>query len=1179
MPEQIVSGATAGDSGGVARPKIYLSVFNGGNTSFSFSEAYQLPSTLSVSFYFGGPKVVVAGAGNQAALGTPFTKNTAQLISCVGFDPVAVGRSYVFKPFSNAGANLNFSFADPYTTPYPTYPPYAPFFFGGQLVVAKISAGFSTKVGSPLVQNRLKIALRDDIDGISPALVFGRSRISTPLSADFVFSDAYTPTTAINTPFYFGGQIVVSTTSVSKTRLGVASLKTSVAIYPEGIDSAAPPRATLKFSWQSGGAVNFLFVNQYSPPLGANTSFEFPFVSFEGVARVSASARIQAQAAQFSGTALASASASAFLRPDTKLVGAASASTTVTADLKTFAPIRVTGFTQSEFGSAFIDYEIRTLIVAAISPAEAYGPPTVWYRVREVAPQSILSYQFPFQQYGSATVTFYQRVLFPQGVSVGGIGQPIVKSDIQEILAESFTDFAAGIPAAYLRNSYIRFTNGLREDDYGLPHVYNLVQHISHYTPEADYADITYLSGELVHLKYGEPYVENFNKQISAFGVYRTRFGSAAEVLNKAVVVTAQGDEASLYGNALVAYRIRSLFVDGFDALYPSRWVIAYNRAALVNPLGVDHADVGSPVVIDTTQWVRGQDIYNEMSLYGAPFVSFRVRYVDLNTLSGAAYGGGIEPSDIGSPVFRLATQYITPIAPDGDITLDQMKSPLGGIGVPFVEETFSVLRVRQIFSEDFGFGSVANKTPQIFLTSPDTTLALGEPFVSYRVRTLDLHRQGIAREAAFLIQPPWVLNVGRRTRFISLELPSNGISPPTIVDKHVVYTDYPQGIPRKVIDLFQRGLEPIECTLGGQVCSWSQNAVVSNFNKEINPLGWKETFGTATVSNNGVFPVWAYPSSLYGFGVPSFSTYPPQPRRLVPSSISSYLLLGEPTFSPIYVFCNKEPVGVYQYSSVTNTFSHEIGPGPYMGRPDAVLKNRIIVHTDPYAGGEDPPASFLRHKIELRDRYISVNSISPEYTGYPEVLPYTVYVYAISWNSEIYGNTRVEINPDVPPVNKTVALTGWTSPRFGTTNIENFHRHLLVSGWLSYADRNPEPAVNPNSSAGPFPYVPRGYTEVYFPPRGPKPTGWDSLASGTGMVAYRIRHVTPEGWDSFTLTYSIGTFQQRFKIRHLNFKLTSKGDEMTALGSPAVKNSQSRVYPFQIAPPRCGVSHSLTVH
>lgn len=1186
MPDQTVSGVTAGDSGGLGRPKTYLATYSAGNLSFDFTASYELPTTLSVAFYFGGQQVISGGAGDQSKLGQVVVANAAQSFAPVGFDSLTFSRLFVWSGAANVGVGVDFEFTESYTPPYP---PYAPFSFGGQIVLASVSLGVQTSFGVPTADSRLRIELRDEIDGIPPQLTFGRARVSPQPGLDFLFVDAYTPTSAINTPFYFGGQVVVSTRGHDSSRFGTAKFDAPVTVAPQGFDSSVFGRASLRMDGQNGVGVDFLFTDPYTAPVATDVPFIFPFVSLEGIARISVSAQVRAESAQLSGTAIVDATATAFLKPSAELAAVASVSASATGELTTVEPIRVSGFSSSVFGAAFIDYEIRTITLLPEASFDEYGTATVWYRVREIAPTGFLNYQFPFQQYGTATVTYYERFLSPAGFDFSGVGVPTLGSNTQVIIPTTPIVGEFGSPIVDLFTRYISFTIGLYEGEFNVPRIYNSAQYVQHYTPEQDYVEFTYLLGDLVHLQYGEPYVENRNKTISAVGEYRTRFGNAAEVLNKAVVLRAQGDDLSLFGRGLVAYRIREVAAEGFDTLFPPRWVNIYNRSAVISVPGSDYLRIDAPVVFSNTQWIRGQDIYNDLSLYGTPFVAFRVRYLDLNTLGGGAYNGGIQPEEPGRPALALATQYITPIAPIGDVTLDQMRSPLGGVGVPFVEEKFSILAVRQIFDEEFGTATVTNDTAQLFLDGPDSQLAVGEPFVAYRVRTIDLHREGIPRIQTFPLQPPWVMSVERGIRYISLDRPSNGIPPPRITDRHIVYTDYPQVNPPRVISLLGGGIQPVPL---------SEGAVVTNFNKTIAPDGWLGVFGTVNISNNGIFPLWDYPSSYYGFGTPALSGRPPRSQEIrlwrtdpVIGDRQSLSIVewefGQARLSPWYIICQEDigsfrPLGVNQYDESTNSYYIQEGPGPYFGAPKVTLQYRqvAVFHT---VGGPNPSRAAGERfgdpvKIELKDRYLYPEGIEPSYVAYPEVFPQTLYIFSVDWDSNVFGDTTIEVDPVEEPPFKTVAPAGWRSPEFGVTQIENFHRYVTPAGWDSFTDRGLQPHVNLNSPAGPFPYAPRGYTDVYFYPRGPRPTGWDSALYGNGMVAYRIRHVTPEGWDSFTMTYSIGAFDQRFRVRHLNFKARPTGAEMTGWGEPAVRNAQLRVYPFQIAPPRCGVSHDLTV-
>lgn len=1198
MPDQTVSGVTAGDSGGLGRPTTFLSSYNGGSLSLDFTAPYTLPSTLSVAFYFGGQQVITAGAGSQGAHGTGAVTNAALSFAPTGFDSLQFSRTTVYTSAENNGAAVDFLFTESYTPPYP---PYAPFSFGGQIVIAKIGAGVQTTFGKPSLDSRLRIALRDDVDGISPQLAFGRARVSPELGLDFLFVDAYTPTTALNTPFYFGGQVIVSTRGADSSRFGTPSFDAPATVAPVGFNSNIFSRTGLRFEGANGVGVDFLFTDPYTPPPATDVPFIFPFVSLEGIARISVSAQVQAQAAQLSGSAVATTTASAFLKPSAELAGTASISASGSAELTNVEPVVVSGINANVFGVPLVADAIRTISVPAEAPSTEWGVPIVGPAVRVIAPVGFLNYQPPVQlQYGTATVTFSERTIFPEGYDALAFELPDVARNELIIGSIPFVDSQFGATSVGLYTRSIRILDGIYEFVGNPVQIYNLTQYLQHFTPWEDYTETTVISGRLIHLQYGEPNVVNRNKTVSPEGLYRTRIGTDVTIRNNAQIVWPQVGDVSLYGDCTVTHGIRTIEVLRFDRSI-ERYLdaIVYNRSFEIKPLGTDYLGIGAPAVIDTTQWIRGRDTYDPVFPFGTPFVAFRIRYLGLDADQNSTLGDGIGPGDVGEHSLFLNPQYITPIAPTSDLSIDQMRSPIGGVGYPYVREEFSIIRCLDIYGQAFGQASVVNNTPQLFTGTTAPLLEVGTPTIWYRVRTLDLHREGIPRTQTFAIQPPWVIHVGFKLKRISLNLPSNGIAPPRITDLHIVYTDIPRVNPPQKIDLIGQGVEPYGCISSGAVCYWGSNTEVRNVHQTIAVEGWKGEFGSANVSNNGIFTLWDYPSSHYGFGTPTITGRPAFSQAIYlwltnsttgardPLSIVEWGF-GQHRLSPQYIFCDRppiQPLGAMQYDPDTNSYFTDTPtasrPLPFFGGDTRVtLQYRRVTQVDPYASGTDDHDE-IRHKIELKDRQLFVDGIEPGYVNYPEVFPQTLYIYPVDWVSHAFGLTDVYTDPYVEPLIRTISVAGQQSFAFGEeTQIENFHRYLTPPGWLSFENRSVLPLVpNLDSLAGPFPYAPRGFTDVYSPPRGPRPPGWDSALYGTAMVAYRIRTLAPEGFESFTMGYSIGTFDQRMRIRHLNFKIEVEGAEMTGYGEPVVRNAQLRLYPFQIAPPRCGVSHDASVH
>ena len=237
---------------------------------FAFEHAYEKPSTSNVAFTFGGvPLTTGVGVGDAALFGSPGIRNAAASVGPVGFDSQVCGRITAWRYTVNAGATVDFPFTETYAGSSPFN---VPFGFGGQIVVAGVTAGAQGAFG---VIKDITTALQARPVGI-PAGDAGRARVGSSGGVDFSFVDGYARPPTENAPFYFGSGLAVAPSAGLQSSFGVTGVRNAAAsLTPSNFGEAALGRPAAFFAGQNGAGVDFVFAQSYSSAAPLNVPFYF----------------------------------------------------------------------------------------------------------------------------------------------------------------------------------------------------------------------------------------------------------------------------------------------------------------------------------------------------------------------------------------------------------------------------------------------------------------------------------------------------------------------------------------------------------------------------------------------------------------------------------------------------------------------------------------------------------------------------------------------------------------------------------------------------------------------------------------------------------------------------------------------------------------------------------------
>lgn len=295
-----------------------------------------------------------------------------------------------------------------------------------------------------------------------------------------------------------------------------------------------------------------------------------------------------------------------------------------------FGPHNIAGFYQ--------------VIDQPIFGSEVFGAHFITYRVRFVYPAFLIS-----DTYGTPLVG---RNIIVSPLGFGGETFPTTHT-IEPYVDRVFLNTGSTDQAAYgianLRNQrdFLYHTSaGAPSSQFSVPIIYNKRQQIT----ALPYLDT---SGETA--EYGTPTIINRNRVLTTFGHQSSRFSYfAANVYNNARAISPTGLD-TLWGTALVAYRIRNVYMEGLDSSYVTPTAIVHNSARVLHPSGFRNDVVGSAATTNLNRTI-GQFFPYEGPSFGTAFIAYRIRYLgpfSLNDIPAAF------------PELRLDPFPITPVGID----------------------------------------------------------------------------------------------------------------------------------------------------------------------------------------------------------------------------------------------------------------------------------------------------------------------------------------------------------------------------------------------------------------------------------------------------------------------------------------------------------------------------------
>lgn len=1175
-----------------------------------------------------GLPVTGVTAGLNTSYGFPTVENVTDSFAPIGWESSRVSFQHFIYFDGQTGFGVNFSFEYPYGAPLPQN---VPFVFGGYLNSTGQTAGDQSAIGYPRIGNAARVV---EPPGWESPYVSRIVRFTDgDRDVDFLFDTTYIEQTPLNTPFYFGGEVVVTAVTLGdQSAIGlIPSIVKPPEINPPSIAStlvAGKPRVS------DGPNVDFYFTATYDAP----TTLNAPFYFGTGNLTLSAGAidsafvptpRVVNSARQLLASGIPPGDES-FIRPlvysaneegvgvNFSFVQDYSGQTPLNAPFYFAGVIAVNpaGVDSAEYGTLTATLFVRYVEPPSLEPQIEFGGAYVVNDIEfavDLTGQGI--YQFAA---GVPDVFEGERIIDVLGIIPGEVGQHelTVPPETQTVRGEGLdaTLWGDAFIASTIR--YITLNAGFNSTAYGSATVGYRVRYVF---PESTYYVTSFQ-------QFGRPIAWEGTRYVSPLGEETLEFGVTDARRNEFFVlppsiVGEMGEVDVQYGRRFVEPReFLEAYAAGAPTVFNSRqyvtqifttenvpylggfgpytWV--YNANRTVAPFSwVSSRYSSGTFVYNNARLVEAQG--SETTLWGDTLVADAVRYVSVEGFDEflsrpwtVVYNLAriLEPSGIprqfpGIPYVWSNTQWVDLYGSDNEHL--EWGTHLVAPAVRYI--TF----VRQNGIENFSIGSTnafgATYTglftryvePPYINTSRVGDHFFEEKFTIFKPWGISFTEYGeaLVKNATpqlFLIgpEPPLVpkplIGFDQTVDVTSRSIvPTWPVFPPwgTLVEYRTKRLLIPS------IDSLRIPQHNVQLDAPQLPATQFVDAGGFNYDPQYSKLGFP------TVRRHPVIEGWV--SSRYGTAWVRVQGC--RPRWDFPSSEFGF---GTPMLNP----------------------PEEVATGVGLGWLEAHGKPRITPHTI-YCTA-DP--SQITQQAQLNHpnsgwEPIDSNGRSPDVlwgsarvwkTGDQFVDQFhDYYSSATGERFSLYNSVENKIRRIFPdsisrgpfgfpelPTTAELFLAGIDYLEFGDTVVSRgqllpFTITLGVPGLNAFAAGTQFIELfNREAPMQGFVATLFGNNSpmVYHYPRGTTNTGGQDITIwGTPWVDFSTRYVTPTGYESFTMDYDLLYFNDRLKVRKLNHPVYPTGPVWTEFGTAGARLATQFVAPYMIPPPRC-LGHDVFV-
>lgn len=789
--------------------------------------------------------------------------------------------------------------------------------------------------------------------------------------------------------------------------------------------------------------------------------------------------------------------------------------------------VEATGSTAALFGEATVWFRSRTLaaegsdaqihgaamvaharrwLLARGAQFSSEGVPAVANADRAIAPASI------FERFATGHAMGWARTLRPDGFDATRFGVRIIP-DRQSAYPLGFRE-RYGLPTVFNSRKLVRpagiTTTVQPAERWGTARVWNLRQCVTMiFDPDSRLNAPAWPRWTKI---------ENRNKSVRGIGSRTDRIGdvqvdnAARPLLPAGIAAPAHAPE---YKAGMVAYRVRSLALDGLAPPYLSRWTTIWNNAVVAAPTGSDAARFGTAAAENTRRAFNRIGGFDAAWL-GYPMVTPRVRTVTIESRYGIA------PPIVRLPEVKLHTRYIDGVGYEsaglGWVSLAihwTLITPRWTVqnlyGAPTAHNVTPELRTRGRAADEHGDAFVRLQWRPV---APQGSVVglFGKSVIAFRDRVVPV--QGVRSWAISdrhkvekLGAPPYSLQTITLARFDQYGADDEGfgIQPPGDG------AEDPQ-VPRPVINqqvIYVRQNEP--ATKFG-VARITANTI------RVEPGYWEILVSEPMVTLKvRTLTVAQFPES---------AVFKPEKPMVSPHTI--WAVKEAPTQAVV----NHDAKDLHYINEVPGAERWING----VGNPSVALQHRTInLRFDP---DEWRLPGYGNAIVRLGRNYISPPGFRAFRMGWHEIPGTRILEQFDSEDAALYGEPSIDHIVPVGP--RMIAAPGLDALDVGEQQIELLNRVVSAQGYEATRMGAAKP--------GDTPYMWQGLRVGPLMPTIPEGFGAD--LHGEQWISHRVREVHPAGFDGFQSEYQLEAFEQRMRVTRRAPSATIAARSLLAAGA-----------------------------
>lgn len=802
--------------------------------------------------------------------------------------------------------------------------------------------------------------------------------------------------------------------------------------------------------------------------------------------------------------------------------------------------LRPTGTPPGDFGEPYVAAKVQTCLVDGVPPPSddsepwvslgtrtfgryggintfASGVLEVTHDVRQVSPPTFYPTVF-----GTPDTALFRRTIEPVGIffitPAAAFGPPAVDRYTKTILTQGIAPLDIDKPTVLRNEVVLQGIGAGAQGGFGIPTVDLFIRRLS---PPSFIATLdgaptvwnwqTYIYPEScsslddLAAAYGSPTAVLRNKTIYPTGASTAKFGTYTNIVNRARLVLPEGVNTALFGDVLVADRVRTVLTHGEDQQLFGRQLQIYRFLQTIAPAGIPRPYAGLPrvwrieIITDSIGGIAPPTI-------APPMVASRIRTIVQRQTATPA---------VGVPAIELFIRYIYP------------PGMIGTVGRPDVVSFRNGAYIHGRQFAQYGAPTVRNKTPELRPGGIVAPEVLANLWVSHWTRTISLEQQGILAPqlSPVLIEhrTRYITPAGRDTQYVSPAVEVRWDMPVLPAKAYV----YPQGF-----NLLEIGMPQV-------------GAVV------FYPTGFDAAkYGSVTVDASAI---WVE-STLNDFTKYGYPEVTHKVRRITTIS-TVFPKVYEP--GPVIVFPWRVSFNAFEDARhlMDSALADSEDPfaRPFFGRVTVSNQYRSIqmqgFPTTQFGMPEIQTFAIWPEGWDSNDGKFGMTDFTGPLYIYPywgrTTEDYIPEVPAYNFDTAAYGNPEVAF-PTPPFVyDPNVRPVGIDSAGFGNTFVEGSIRNIYPHGvdMQDYGTLWIHPPVR-------------------ILPEGIAPPDITIL-----QVAYRIRSIYPQGdmFDAVCLE-DAEHIAQRFRVRHGRSSCAVDGIPPPAFGetlvAPRVRTVQTQSLP-----------------